>query len=76
MNRELEMIRNIAAEVLQTDPAQIAPGASFRHDLFMYATDIQAVILYAETEFDVRIPEDRAEDIDSIEELWDEIRLA
>ncbi|MBQ1400279.1 MAG: acyl carrier protein [Lachnospiraceae bacterium] len=76
MNTELEMIRNITAEVLQTDPALITPDASFRHDLFLYSTDIQALILYAETEFDVRIPDDRVTDIDSVRDLWEEIRQA
>ena len=76
MNTELEMIINITAEVLQADPAQIMPDASFRHDLFLYSTDIQALILYAETEFDVRIPDDRVTDIDSVRDLWEEIRQA
>ena len=76
MNSELEIIRNIAAEVIQTDPAAIPVEASFRNDLFIYTSDINAIILYAESEFDVRIPDDRASDIDSIRELYYAIKNA
>ena len=76
LNSELEIIRNIAAEVLQIEPDTVPAEASFRNDLFIYTSDIKAIILYAESEFDVHIPEEIAEDLDSIRDIFFAIKNA
>ena len=71
---EEEIIKNIVAEAVSADPAEIMADSSFRDDLLMYTSDIRSVILNVEEEFDVKIQDSTAETIDSVRDILEALK--
>ncbi len=65
---EFSKIREITAEVLDTDPAEITMKTSFIDDLGADSLSIYQIITAIEDEFDLEIPSEAAEKIVTVED--------
>ena len=73
---EFEKLKSIIAEVLNLDPDEITPESTFTDDLGADSLDIAQIIMSIEDEFDIEIPEDVMESIQTVGEACDAIRDA
>ena len=71
---ELEKLKNIIAEVLNMEPDEIRPDATFVDDLGADSLDIFQIIMGIEEEFGIEIPQDAAEKISTVQDAADAIR--
>lgn len=67
----LEKIREITAERLGVDEADVTPKASFRQDLEADSLDLVELIMELEEQFGTEIPDEQAEKITTVEEAVD-----
>ncbi|MEO1135395.1 MAG: acyl carrier protein [Pseudomonadota bacterium] len=61
-----ERVKKIVVEHLDADPAKVEPKASFIDDLGADSLDIVELVMAFEEEFDVEIPDDAAETIQTV----------
>ena len=61
-----ERVKKITVEHLDVDAAKVVPEASFIDDLGADSLDIVELVMAFEEEFDVEIPDDAAETIQSV----------
>ncbi|MEO1014972.1 MAG: acyl carrier protein [Pseudomonadota bacterium] len=61
-----ERVTKIVVEHLDVDPAKVDPKASFIDDLGADSLDIVELVMAFEEEFDVEIPDDAAETIQTV----------
>lgn len=61
-----ERVKNIVVKHLDVEPSKVEPGASFIDDLGADSLDIVELVMAFEEEFDVEIPDDAAERIQSV----------
>ncbi len=61
-----ERVKKIVVEHLDVDMAKVEPKASFIDDLGADSLDIVELVMAFEEEFDVEIPDDAAETIQSV----------
>ena len=61
-----ERVKKIVVEHLDVDPGKVEPKASFIDDLGADSLDIVELVMAFEEEFDVEIPDDAAETIQSV----------
>jgi acyl carrier protein len=61
-----ERVKKIVVEHLDVDPTKVEPKASFIDDLGADSLDIVELVMAFEEEFDVEIPDDAAETIQTV----------
>jgi acyl carrier protein len=67
MNQEIfEKVKKIVVEQLEVDPETVKPEASFANDLGADSLDTVELVMALEEEFDIEIPDEVAEQIDTV----------
>lgn len=61
-----ERVKKITVEHLDVDAAKVVPEASFIDDLGADSLDIVELVMAFEEEFEIEIPDDAAESIQSV----------
>ena len=64
----LEKIKEITADRLDVDEADVTPEASFREDLEADSLDLVELIMELEEQFGMEIPDEEAEKITTVEQ--------
>ena len=64
-----DRVSAIVVEQLGVSKEELAPGASFIDDLGADSLDIVELVMAMEEEFDIEIPDDDAEKIQTIEDV-------
>lgn len=70
----LEKIRELVVEQLGVDEEQVTPEASFREDLSADSLDIVELVMAFEEEFDIEIPDEDAEQIQTVNDAAEYIK--
>lgn len=74
MNQEIfEKVKKIVVEQLEVDPDTVTPEATFANDLGADSLDTVELVMALEEEFDVEIPDEAAEKIDTVQAAVDYI---
>lgn len=68
-----EKVKKIVAEELEVDPKDITSEASFANDLGADSLDTVELVMALEEEFEIEIPDDVAELIDTVGKAVDHI---
>ena len=68
-NKELEILKNVIAEVLSVDPNEIHEDTTFIDDLGADSLDLVELVMAMEEEFGVEIPDSDAESILTVEDV-------
>ena len=67
MNQEIfERVKKIVVEQLEVAPDEIKPEANFANDLGADSLDVVELVMALEEEFDIEIPDEAAEQIDTV----------
>ncbi|NJL00621.1 MAG: acyl carrier protein [Spirulinaceae cyanobacterium RM2_2_10] len=74
MNQEIfEKVKQIVVEQLEVDPEKVKPEASFANDLNADSLDTVELVMALEEEFDIEIPDEAAEQIDTVSKAVEHI---
>jgi len=74
MNQEIfEKVKKIVVEQLEVDPEKVKPEASFANDLNADSLDTVELVMALEEEFDIEIPDEAAEQIDTVQKAVEHI---
>ena len=73
---EFEKLQNIIAEVLNIEPEEVTMTSTFVDDTGADSLDIFQIIMGIEEEFDIKIPDDAAENIVSVGDAVEQIKNA
>ncbi len=73
---EFEKIKEIIAEVLNVDVNEITMETTFVDDLGADSLDVYQIIMGIESEFDIEIDNDEAENIVTVGDAVDQIKNA
>lgn len=73
---EFEKLQKIIADVLNVDPNEVTPEATFVDDLGADSLDVFQIIMGIEEEFDIEVPAEEAEKISTVEEAVNLIKNA
>lgn len=73
---EFEKLQGIIAEVLNVDADEITPDTTFADDLGADSLDVFQIIMGIEEEFDIEIPQEKAEKIVSVGDAAEAIKAA
>lgn len=73
---EFEKLQSIIAEVLNMDPDEITMDKTFVDDLGADSLDVFQIIMGIEEEFDIEIPNDAAENISTVADAVEQIKIA
>ena len=73
---EFEKLQSIIGEVLNVDAGDITMDTTFVEDLGADSLDIFQIIMGIEEEFDIKIPDDAAENIVSVGDAVEQIKNA
>lgn len=65
----LKKIADRLVEQLGVDESEVTPEASFKDDLAADSIDLFEMVMSLEDEYDIEIPTDRLEEIDTIGDL-------
>jgi len=63
---EFEKLQSIIADVMSVDADEIAMETTFKEDLGADSLDVFQIIMGIETEFEIEIPIDSAESIETV----------
>ena len=67
----LDVLKEVAAEVLSVDPDQITEAARFKEDLDADSLDLVELVMGLEERFDVEVPEDDLEGVTTVGQAVD-----
>jgi acyl carrier protein len=74
MNQEIfEKVKEIVVEQLEVDADAVTPQASFANDLQADSLDTVELVMALEEAFDIEIPDEAAEQIDTVAKAVDYI---
>ena len=73
---EFEKLQGIIAEVLNVDADEITPDTTVVDDLGADSLDVFQIIMGIEEEFDIEIPQEKAEKIVSVGDAAEAIKAA
>jgi acyl carrier protein len=68
-----QKVVDIIVEELAVDPEEVTPNASFIDDLGADSLDVVELIMAFEEEFDIEIPDEDAESIQTVQDAVDYI---
>jgi len=71
-----EKVKAIIVEQLEVDPGQVSPGAKFDSDLDADSLDVVELVMAFEEAFDIEIPDEDAEKIQTVQQAVDYIAAA
>ncbi len=71
---EFEKIQNIIADVLNIETEEITLESAFIDDLGADSLDIVEIVMAIEEEFDIKIPDDAAENITTVGDAVEQIK--
>lgn len=71
---EFEKLQKIIADVLNVDPNEVTPEATFVDDLGADSLDVFQIIMGIEEEFDIEISHESAEKINTVKDAVDCIK--
>ncbi|MGL4376860.1 MAG: acyl carrier protein [Microcoleaceae cyanobacterium] len=66
-----EKVKKIVAEQLEVDPDKVIPSATFAEDLGADSLDTVELVMALEEEFEIEIPDEAAEKIDTVQAAVD-----
>ncbi len=66
MSNIAERVTNIIADKLTIDASEVTPEANFKQDLGADSIDLVELIMEFEREFDLPIPDEKAEEIQTV----------
>jgi len=66
-----DKVKKIIAEKLSVDLEEVVPAASFVDDLGADSLDLVELIMSMEEEFDIDIPDDKAEKLITVKDAFD-----
>lgn len=67
MNQEIfERVKKVVVEQLEVEEEQVTPEASFANDLGADSLDTVELVMALEEEFEIEIPDEVAEEIDTV----------
>ena len=69
-----EKVKGIVVDQLDVDPDKVKPEASFANDLGADSLDTVELVMALEEEFDIEIPDEAAEKIDTVGKAVDYIK--
>ncbi|MGM0419362.1 MAG: acyl carrier protein [Bacillota bacterium] len=64
-------VRDLIVEELAVDPDEVTPEASFIDDLGADSLDVVELVMALEEEFDIEIPDEDAEKIETVQNAID-----
>ena len=70
-----ERVKQIIVEQLDVDEAEVTPTASFVHDLGADSLDTVELVMAFEEAFEIEIPDESAEKIQTVKDAIDYIRV-
>ena len=73
---EFEKLRDIIVEVLNVDETEVTMESTFIDDLGADSLDVFQIIMGIEEEFDIEIPNEEAEKIDTVGDAVEQIKKA
>ena len=73
---EFEKLRDIIVEVLNVDETEVTMESTFIDDLGADSLDVFQIIMGIEEEFDIEIPNEEAEKIDTLGDAVEQIKKA
>ena len=71
MDEAFERFRKCAVEVLSVEPDKVTPEARFGDDLDADSLDLVELVMALEEEFDVTVPEEELEGIETVGQAFD-----
>jgi len=69
-----EKVKKIVAEKLSVEPEEVVPEASFVDDLGADSLDLVELIMAMEEAFDIEIPDEEAEKIQTVQDALNYIK--
>ncbi|MDB9313604.1 acyl carrier protein [Spirulina sp. CS-785/01] len=69
----LEKVQSIVSEQLEVEESKVQPEATFANDLGADSLDTVELVMALEEEFDIEIPDEAAEGIDTVQKAVDYI---
>lgn len=70
----LEKMKEIIAEQLNLDAAEIKPETSFKDDLGADSLDLFEVVMSLEEEYDIEIPPEEVSNLNTVAEVMDYLK--
>jgi acyl carrier protein len=61
-----DRVKKVVVEQLEVEPEKVTPEASFANDLQADSLDVVELVMALEEEFDIEIPDEAAEQIDTV----------
>ena len=71
---EFEKLRAIIAEVLSIEPEEITEDSTFADDLGCDSLDLFQIVMGIEEEFDIEVPQEEAEKIQTVSDAVEAIK--
>lgn len=71
MSDTFEKVKKIVADQLEVDPDKVTPEATFAEDLGADSLDTVELVMALEEEFEIEIPDEAAEQIDTVQKAVD-----
>jgi acyl carrier protein len=71
MSDIFERVKKIVADQLEVDPANVKPESTFTEDLGADSLDTVELVMALEEEFEIEIPDEAAEHIDTVQKAVD-----
>ncbi len=68
-----DRVKRVVVEQLEVEPEKVIPDASFANDLQADSLDVVELVMALEEEFDIEIPDEAAEQIDTVGKAVDHI---
>ena len=68
-----DRVKKVVVEQLEVEPEKVTPEASFANDLQADSLDVVGLVMALEEEFDIEIPDEAAEQIDTVGKAVDHI---
>jgi acyl carrier protein len=67
----LAALREVAVEVLSVEPGTVVEEARFKEDLDADSLDLVELVMALEEEFDVEVPEEELEGVETVGQAYD-----
>ena len=68
-----DRVKKVVVDQLEVEPEKVTPEASFANDLQADSLDVVELVMALEEEFDIEIPDEAAEQIDTVGKAVDHI---
>ncbi len=68
-----DRVKKVVVDQLEVEPEKVTPDASFANDLQADSLDVVELVMALEEEFDIEIPDEAAEQIDTVGKAVDHI---